>query len=96
MSQSPSYSPFPNGTSAVCWRSNNCDRCRKGPPPDLDGQNLACDLEDTLALAHLLDGTLMLCGEKTAQEAAEMARRLGWSGAGYLMNDCPEIDRFSP
>jgi len=65
MTTAPTYSVFPNGTSFMCWLERNCDRCKKGPTPEHQGQNPACDIEDTIALASCLDGKLTLDGTKT-------------------------------
>lgn len=92
MSTPPTYSLFPNGTAFMCWNGRNCDRCKKGPAPDIIGNNPLCEIEDAIALASCLDGKLTLDGTKTAEEAAALAARLKWDGQSYLETDCPEFE----
>jgi hypothetical protein len=87
----PEFSLFPNGTSHMMWRERNCNRCVKGPKPDLVGHNRACPIEDAIAIASALDGSLLHCGETPINKANEIARRLNWNGQSYLEHDCPEF-----
>lgn len=86
------YCPFPNGTAFADWIGRNCDQCKKGPPPGHEGPNTACDIENTIALAACIDGTLLLDGTQPEEKAAALAARLGWDGESYLETNCPEKD----
>lgn len=86
------YRPFPNGASFRMFMAHNCERCKKGPSPDLIGSNESCEIENTLALASCLDGTMFLCGENSKEKVEELARRLNWDGVDYIENNCPEFE----
>lgn len=87
----PSYQPFSSGSEYIDWCGLNCDRCIKGPPPDLQGPNEACEIENAFALASLCAGTLndeVIGGIEAAQK---LAKRLNWDGNSTLPARCPEF-----
>lgn len=90
-SELPRYAVFPNDTSFMMWNDRNCDRCVKGPKPDIVGRNMACPIEDAIALASALDGSLLHDGFTPPNKAAAIAARLNWDGKSYLEHDCPEF-----
>ncbi len=75
------------------WYDHNCDQCTKGVRPGHVGNNPACDIEDTLVLASLLDGSFLLLGEHTPEQAAALGARLHWDGSSYLS---PEFSAREP
>lgn len=82
------FSVFPNGTSFMCWRDQNCDRCRKDfvDTPKGNGENPLCSLETEISLASVLDGRIQ------PEARAEFSRRMKWDGHTYLGHDCPEFE----
>lgn len=87
----PSFDIFPNGTSHMIWRERNCDRCIKGPKPEIEGHNEACPIEDAIAMAAATDGSLLHDGGTPLNKADSIAKRLNWDGESYLTNNCPEF-----
>jgi hypothetical protein len=73
------------------WHAYNCERCTKGPDPDLQGPNEACDIENAFALASVCGGTINdeVIGDE--ENARKIAERLGWNGSGSLPARCSEF-----
>lgn len=86
------FAVFPNGTSHMVWQERNCDRCVKRFDEDKhkDGKS-PCDIENSIALASVTDGTLRHCGDTPLAYAEAIAKRLNWDGQSYLTHDCPEF-----
>lgn len=68
---------FSNGDNYRDWQFNNCDRCVKRP---------ACDLEEAIASASVLDGLISL----------ETATRLGVPAGGDPRWYCRELTKEWP
>lgn len=90
----PTYYLFPNGTSYMDWRCQNCDRCWKGPTPNQEGRNHKCAIETAISMS--MDGTLQGGGITSPEKAAKLAARLGWDGINYLYKPCPERQEKRP
>lgn len=88
----PHYRPFSNGTEFMVWCEHNCEQCAKGPQPDLQGPNAACELENALTLAGICGGTINDPVIGGPENAAKLAARLGWKGDGPLPWRCPEFE----
>lgn len=89
--ESPSFVFFPNGTSHMIWRSENCDRCVKRYVEDKDSKGRSdCEIENAIFVAAATDGTLLHGGLTPMNKADAIARRLNWDGQGYLTTNCPE------
>ena len=87
----PSYRPFSNGCEFMDWHAHNCERCTKGPAPDLQGPNEACDIENAFALAAVCGGTINDECIGDEENARKIAERLGWNGSGPLPARCSEF-----
>ena len=76
----------------MCWTEHNCERCKKGPDPDIQGPNEKCDIENAFALASICAGKLVdpVIGDEA--HAASLAARLGWNGVGSIPWTCPEFE----
>jgi len=91
----PDYHPFSNGSEYMDWTCHNCDNCRKGPAPNLQGPNEQCEIENALALAAVCGGTILDAVIGTIEDTQRIAARLQWSGQGDLPARCPEFDSKS-
>lgn len=88
----PDYSLFPNGTSHMIWREQNCDQCIKRYVESkmAGGVNDQCPIEHAIALAAATDGSLFAGGIIPHNKAAALAARLNWDGESYLEHGCQE------
>jgi hypothetical protein len=88
----PGFRPFSSGFEFMDWHARNCERCTKGPAPDLQGPNEACDIENAFALAAICGGTVNdpCIGEE--ENARRIAKRLRWDGTGKLPPQCSEFE----
>lgn len=77
MSDATRITLFTNIDEYLTWQHNNCDRCVKQP---------ACPLEEAIASACVLDGTI----------ADDVATRLGVPSDGRERWWCNEIERATP
>lgn len=76
----------------MIWSERNCDRCIKRYDEEKHVKGTSeCDIENAIAMASALDGTLLHCGNTPINKADAVARRLNWDGQSYLTHDCPEF-----
>lgn len=85
------YRPFRQAADFVAWSEANCWQCEKGPAPDQDGENEACDIENALTLSSLCGGSINDPIIGGPVKAAEIAERLGWNGISSLPCKCREF-----
>jgi hypothetical protein len=93
----PSYRPFSNGSEFMDWNERNCCRCQLCPPPDHQGPNELCAIENAIALASITGGTFLdpVIGDEA--HAKSLAARLGWDPETDLfLPDCPERQPIQP
>lgn len=68
--------PFPNGSSMGDFYDSNCHSCKKYKYEPED----SCPMDVEIGLAYFGDGEI----------SVETARRIGWSGDGYINAECKE------
>ncbi len=75
--------PFANGSQYDAWTLRNCERCTKARQTDTGPS--PCEIEQALAVAYCLDGTV----------TPEIAKRMAlpdYKHRGTYTWDCPERD----